>query len=242
MTDLTQDWKDGKLSAGWYWVQGSRTKGICAYTAEYLNNMYRPSNGERIIAPVPTFEEWQASEKYNKHLEEKIKIYERKDKQATETSIAYNELLEENAHLKELLKECIPYTQNTKNEQQKDLCITSEQLTEQWKKSELPYAEYYIKLGGGEYTNDVWDIDGWQSFNKKGDVVVEVLAPVPSYDEWKATYNCMLENEVLRLKNAQLKELLKECKEVIKNVDTYYGNYDSTNGYLVINKIDEVLK
>ena len=74
------------------------------------------------------------------------------------------------------------------------------------------------------------------------DEISEVLAPVPSYDEWQASYNCMLENEVLRLKNAQLKELLKECKEVIKNVDTYYGNYDSTNGYLVINKIDEVLK
>lgn len=42
--------------------------------------------------------------------------------------------------------------------------------------------------------------------------------------------------------NQQLKELLKECREVIKNVDTYYGNYDSTNGYLVINKIDEALR
>ena len=29
--------------------------------------------------------------------------------------------------------------------------------------------------------------------------------PVPSYEEWQASYNCMLENEVLRLKNAQLK-------------------------------------
>ena len=137
MTDLTKDWKDGKLSAGWYWVKGSRTKGICAYTAEYLNNTYRPINGEGIIAPVPTFAEWKASEKYNKHLEEVIKVYERKDKQATETSIAHNELLEE---------------------------------------------------------------------------------------------------------NTKLKELLKECKEVIKNVDTYYGNYDSTNGYLVITKIDEALQ
>ena len=36
--------------------------------------------------------------------------------------------------------------------------------------------------------------------------------PVPSYEEWQVSYNCMLENEVLRLKNAQLKELLKECK------------------------------
>ena len=42
--------------------------------------------------------------------------------------------------------------------------------------------------------------------------------------------------------NANLKKLLRECKEVIKNVDTYYGNYDSTNGYLVINKIDEALR
>lgn len=56
--------------------------------------------------PVPSYDEWQASEKYNKNLEEVIKVYERKDKQATETSIAYNELLEENAQLKELLKEC----------------------------------------------------------------------------------------------------------------------------------------
>lgn len=113
-------------------------------------------------------------------------------------------------------------SQNTKNEQQKDLCITSEQLTEQWKKSELPYAEYYIKLGGGEYTNDVWDIDGWQSFNKKGDVVDEVLAQVPSYKEWigvkqqrdlenKLRHDSDNKNWQLRTENTQLKELLKEC-------------------------------
>ena len=36
-------------------------------------------------------------------------------------------------------------SQNTKNEQQKDLCITSEQLTEQWKKGELPNGWYYVK-------------------------------------------------------------------------------------------------
>ena len=104
MTDLTQQWKKGELSAGWYWVKGIKAEGIYAYTAEYLNNMYRPINGERIIEQVPSYEEWQASEKYNKHLEEKIKIYERKDKQATETSIAYNELAKENEELKEILE------------------------------------------------------------------------------------------------------------------------------------------
>lgn len=56
---------------------------------------------DKVLAPVPSYEEWKASEKYNKHLEEVIKVYERKDKLATETSIAYNELLEENEKLKE---------------------------------------------------------------------------------------------------------------------------------------------
>ena len=129
-------------------------------------------------------------------------------------------------------------SQNTKDEQQKDLCITSEQLTEQWKKGELPAGRYWLKYRSGRI--DDWDLLGGKTIESKPEIV-EVLAPVPSYEEWQASYNCMLENEVLRLKNAQLKELLKECKEVIKNVDTYYGNYDSTNGYLVINKIDEVV-
>lgn len=75
MTDLKEQWKKGKLPSGWYYVKGSRVEGIYAYTAEYLNNMYRPENGERIIEQVPSYEEWQAK-------------------------------LEENAQLKELLKEC----------------------------------------------------------------------------------------------------------------------------------------
>ena len=138
-------------------------------------------------------------------------------------------------------------SQNTKNEQQKDLCITSEQLTEQWKKGELPYGRYYVELaynGNNIIMAEYWwdktlTLDDHQYSREE---VKRILAPVPSYEQWQASYNCMLENEVLRLKNAQLKELLKECKEVIKNVDTYYGNYDSTNGYLVITKIDEALQ
>ena len=58
-------------------------------------------------------------------------------------------------------------------------------------------------------------------------------APVPSYDEWKESYNCMLENEVLRLKNAQLKELLKEVKDYLPEFETPMD---------ILAKIDEVLK
>ena len=84
-----------------------------------MDNEEKIKEYEAHQTPVPSYEQWQASEKYNKHLEEVIKVYERKDKQATETSIAYNELLEENAKLKELLKECRPYialyTENNKH-------------------------------------------------------------------------------------------------------------------------------
>lgn len=70
---LTEKWKDGKLPAGWYWVKGKKAEGIYAYTAEYLNNMYRPRNGERIIEQVPSYEEWQEKLEENAHLKELLK-------------------------------------------------------------------------------------------------------------------------------------------------------------------------
>ena len=101
---LTEQWKKGELPEDFYYAK-------CPWCDEvdirYIHN--EVDDYEDIIMPVPSFEEWQASEKWIKSLEEKIKIYERKDKQATEISIAYNELLEENAQLKELLKECRRY-------------------------------------------------------------------------------------------------------------------------------------
>ena len=112
---LTEQWKQGELPYGRYYVELAYN-GNSIIMAEYWwdktltldDHQYSREEVKRILAPVPSYEEWQASEKYNKHLEEKIKIYERKDKQATETSIAYNELLEENTKLKELLRECRP--------------------------------------------------------------------------------------------------------------------------------------
>ena len=133
-------------------------------------------------------------------------------------------------------------SQNTKNEQQKDLCITSEQLTEQWKKGELEefYGKpFYIKKQSGVVKVDYL---GKYGFVNNYDVQ-QVLAPVPSYDEWKESYNCMLENEVLRLKNAQLKELLKECRPyfnalVEKRLKLEY----IPQVYELLTKIDEALR
>lgn len=96
-------------------------------------------------------------------------------------------------------------------------------LTEKWKKGELLEGFYFVKCDWSDeveirYVHN--GVDDWR----------EVLAPVPSYEEWKASYNCMLENEVLRLENAQLKELLRKAKGIITayrltgNQDTYSNN------------------
>ena len=90
--DLTQQWKKGELPNGWYWVNGIRAEGIYAYTAEYLNNMYRPRNGERIIEQVPSYEQWQ------KHRKTLLKTQEKN---------CDLEII--NTQLKELLKECVEY-------------------------------------------------------------------------------------------------------------------------------------
>ena len=73
MTNLTDKWKKGELPSGWYWVEGCRAEGIYAYTAEYLNNMYRPRNSERIIEQVPSYEKWQAKLEENTKFKELLK-------------------------------------------------------------------------------------------------------------------------------------------------------------------------
>ena len=88
---LTEQWKQGELPEGWYYVKGSKSEGIYAYTAEYLNNMYRPRNGERIIEQVPSYEQWQ------KHRKTLLKTQEKN---------CDIEII--NAQLKELLKQCRP--------------------------------------------------------------------------------------------------------------------------------------
>ena len=85
-------------------------------------------------------------------------------------------------------------------------------LTEQWKSGELKFGAYYVNR---LEEHRIWLYNDRSKTPESQHEIYEVLAPVPSYEEWKASYNCMLENEVLRLKNAQLKELLKECREIL---------------------------
>ena len=111
-------------------------------------------------------------------------------------------------------------SQNKKNEQQNNLCIT---LTEQWKKGELPRGYYYAEDNGEELIIHIQEKNGsvmGDDFNLEATDWIKPIAPVPSYEEWRDTENRSLlatefSNEIdeLNEENQQLKELLKECRK-----------------------------
>ena len=93
-------------------------------------------------------------------------------------------------------------------------------LTEQWKNGELKEGWYYIELNEpfdkihkdiSYYSLGSFDIEVDSNY------IIEVLAPVPSYEEYK-----------------KLKELLKECRETIET--SVWGNCSA-----LTDQIDEVI-
>ena len=96
-------------------------------------------------------------------------------------------------------------------------------LTDKWKKGELPDGLYYVKTNG-----DSVMILGWSKFAGWYNIK-QVLAPVPTFEEWQSMdrlekimlqERARLNKQVTELlgKNKQLKELLKECLEVLEMV------------------------
>lgn len=111
---------------------------------------------------------------------------------------------------------------------------TPEELTEDWKAGKLDWNKfYYIKLTSGEicidYAHGAYFIKGkpqeiTMDYTTNNDVK-QILAPVPTYDEYKAIqeelaehryYCCCMENEVMRLDKAKLEEEIAKLKEKIK--------------------------
>ena len=118
-------------------------------------------------------------------------------------------------------------------------------LTEQWKKGELDCGVYYVQSDDGvvfpsvysaEYDSikDISIKDFWYEIVD----IKEVLAPVPSYEEWQKVLNIDFNNEILRLENAKLKELLYslKCCLTSENIETQI-RIDKSLG-----KINEALK
>ena len=150
---------------------------------------------------------------------------------------------------------------------------TPEELTADWKKGLLESGLYYV---GNDKVKDfafvkpheisVYTLDSNIPMLLKDNA--EILAPVPTYDEYKAMQEhiaaasktieklqcqlaehkencCCLENEVLRLKLAKIEELLKECKEAYQAYIPLFlmlRNKDAADcANKLLNRINEVL-
>lgn len=96
---------------------------------------------------------------------------------------------------------------------------TPEELTEDWKAGKLPAGCYYLKLENGEIELQNNCIGGFlMSCNNR---VIQILAPVPTYDEYKAMQEQLNKEGVwytkisykkIKKENNQLRDLLRECK------------------------------
>ena len=97
-------------------------------------------------------------------------------------------------------------------------------LTEQWKKGKLESGWYYINSGDIDYKYSKYNSADF--FVTPHEDIEQVLARVPSYKEWigvkqqrdlenKLRHDSDNKNWQLRTENTQLKELLKECREIL---------------------------
>lgn len=111
---------------------------------------------------------------------------------------------------------------------------TPEELTEDWKAGELEYGQYWVK-------NKVWEkpfIDRWLpncswKISCK-DAIEQILAPVPTYDEYKA----------MQAELAELKEKIKKREELIQCLGSNIDELDIKKSVLIIenNKLRGLLK
>ena len=104
-------------------------------------------------------------------------------------------------------------------------------LTEQWKKGELEEGWYYVKnvdgvIGMLHHSK----ISGWYN-------VHQVLAPVPSYEEWKSTGKFAMEAMNVAEERQRLKELLKECRDILEDISEH-TDYNEVGVENLLTKID----
>ena len=143
----------------------------------------------------------------------------------------------------------------------------SKELTEQWNRGRLPEGDYYIKRRNGDLPYDNIDSRGvWR--NSIDEDIIEVIAPVPSYDEWQAKDNAITyllaecgkltkelqdekEKNMIRFslrspedENEKLRGELKEiCEKYLKiktTVSAYEDAYKDSQAY--IKQLKDLLK
>lgn len=117
-------------------------------------------------------------------------------------------------------------------------------LTKDWKDGKLPAGRYWVKYRSGRI--DDWDLLGGKTIETKPEIV-EVLAEIPDYVEWRNMVNCACEeheaNKRFIEENQQLKDVIsKMCMELVDpDDDMSNGLADYFNQDLLL-EIHEVLK
>lgn len=129
---LTEQWKNGELKAGWYYITTTFTDGVLMewFDGDEFRTLFT-CNVKEVLAPVPSYEEWQELQEYkrivtsynmkpidydiacetvNKLLDEKEKLRNElgllKESIGKDCGTHYiNLFLQENQQLKSLLKE-----------------------------------------------------------------------------------------------------------------------------------------
>ena len=146
--------------------------------------------------------------------------------------------------------------------------MTTNNLTEQWKKGELKPNTYFCKIKDNDYIFRLNYEQGmffdyfWERMEY--DDVEQVLAPVPSYEEWqpftdpyfrglttkdiselaKKSIRLTTQNCEDNARFEKLEELLKECREYVVNTPVYpQGDEEKQKEiHRLVDKINEVLK
>jgi hypothetical protein len=106
---LTEQWKKGELERGWYyiecvdlperWIDIDYYRNDCYEDEGFCKGFFDHNDWrgiDKILAPVPSYEEWQRIFHYASKYE-----YE-----YTSCAMDYENLKQENQQLKEMLKEC----------------------------------------------------------------------------------------------------------------------------------------
>lgn len=108
MTNLTEKWKKGELSEGWYYVKDIHNEErLDRYFKETDNFEYLEDwEVDEVLAPVPSYELWKVLLDENKRLKHDVGNLGYKIKNQRQE---INNLLKEKATLKELLKESKRY-------------------------------------------------------------------------------------------------------------------------------------
>lgn len=116
---------------------------------------------------------------------------------------------------------------------------TPEELTEEWKAGKLLAGDYYIKFENGEIERQNNCIGGFlMSCNNR---VVQILAPVPTYDEYKAMQSLAQNGESAIDTNKRLCKKIEELCSLLKDIALFFEECNPHDFTVVADNMDVYL-